>query len=151
MASRAASSARCGQPPGQLVLSELTLYGRHADRSCLPHPKRPQELAHLYHYYLHGEQGNRGSGGKKERLPNGEPFPDILLRYQVPQLLIIGAAHLLPRPLQLLLAFSCHAVTVPPLAFVAASLPTSPTSERLHRLHAGGCSHGVAAAAGGGG
>ncbi|PRW58303.1 Structural maintenance of chromosomes flexible hinge domain-containing 1 [Chlorella sorokiniana] len=42
-----------------------------------------QELAHLYHYYLHGEQGNRDGGGKKERLPNGEPFPEILLRYQV--------------------------------------------------------------------
>ena len=46
-----------------------------------------QELAHLYHYYLHGEQGNRTAGGSKAvregRLPNGEPFPDIVLQYQV--------------------------------------------------------------------
>ncbi|KAL4443930.1 hypothetical protein ABPG75_011667 [Micractinium tetrahymenae] len=46
-----------------------------------------QELAHLYHYYLHGEQGNRAAGGsaamREGRLPNGEPFPDIVLRYQV--------------------------------------------------------------------
>ena len=46
-----------------------------------------QELAHLYHYYLHGEQGNRAAGGSKAmregRLPNGEPFPDIVLQYQV--------------------------------------------------------------------
>lgn len=46
----------------------------------------PQELAHLYHYYLHGGQGNRGAGGsaamREGRLPNGEPFPDIVLRYQ---------------------------------------------------------------------
>lgn len=52
---------------------------------CMHFRKPLQELAHLYHYYLHGEQGNRGGGGKKERLPNGEPFPDIALRYQVGQ------------------------------------------------------------------
>lgn len=48
-----------------------------------------QELAHLYHYYLHGEQGNRSGGSKamrEGRLPNGEPFPEIVLRYQVQQL-----------------------------------------------------------------
>jgi hypothetical protein len=46
-----------------------------------------QELAHLYHYYLHGEQGNRaGAGGSaacQGCLPNGEPLPNIVLRYQV--------------------------------------------------------------------
>ena len=55
--------------------------------SCSPSRCPHQELAHLYHYYLHGEQGNRTAGGSKAmregRLPNGEPFPDIVLRYQV--------------------------------------------------------------------
>ena len=57
---------------------------------CFGHPPPLtllQELAHLYHYYLHGEQGNRAAGGSKAvregRLPNGEPFPDIVLQYQV--------------------------------------------------------------------
>lgn len=46
-----------------------------------------QELAHLYHYYLHGEGGNRGAGcgGAQQQggglLPNGEPLPDITLHY----------------------------------------------------------------------
>lgn len=47
-----------------------------------------QELAHLYHYYLHGEQGNRAGGGsaaREGRLPSGEPFPDITVQYQVDQ------------------------------------------------------------------
>eukprot|EP00887_Chlorella_sp_A99_P005757 scaffold1.g5757.t1 len=44
-----------------------------------------QELAHLYHYYLHGEQGNRDGGGaaaaaREGRLPNGEAFPDIAVQ-----------------------------------------------------------------------
>jgi hypothetical protein len=41
------------------------------------------ELAHLYHYYLHGEGGNRagaGAGAAGGLLPNGEPLPDIALQ-----------------------------------------------------------------------
>jgi structural maintenance of chromosomes flexible hinge domain-containing protein 1 len=43
------------------------------------------ELAHLYHYYLHGENGNRKSVEADESLvnrvlPNGEPLPRISLR-----------------------------------------------------------------------
>ncbi len=36
----------------------------------------------MYHYYLHGEGGNREALSRacEGRLPNGEPFPDITLR-----------------------------------------------------------------------
>lgn len=54
-----------------------------------------RELAHLYHYYLHGEKGNRGAAAATEpapagpgtasppagMLPNGEPVPLITLRH----------------------------------------------------------------------
>ena len=47
-----------------------------------------RELAHVYHYYLHGEGGNRtpmpqeGSSSAPSRtLPNGEPLPLIVLRH----------------------------------------------------------------------
>lgn len=41
-----------------------------------------QELAHLYHYYLHGEAGNRdGNTASGGLLPNGEPLPNITLEY----------------------------------------------------------------------
>lgn len=76
---------------GSLVSSALTTPAA-TPASTPVHPLPAlQELAHLYHYYLHGEQGNRAAGGsaavREGRLPNGEPFPDIVLRYQVQELL----------------------------------------------------------------
>lgn len=47
-----------------------------------------KELAHVYHYYLHGEGGNRvpaetapDSSSPIRTLPNGEPLPMIVLRH----------------------------------------------------------------------
>lgn len=43
-----------------------------------------RELAHVYHYYLHGEAGNRVREEGAECptvLPNGEPLPNIVLRH----------------------------------------------------------------------
>lgn len=48
-----------------------------------------QELAHLYHYYLHGETGNRESRIKEKMLlPNGEALPNINVRYQINERII---------------------------------------------------------------
>lgn len=36
----------------------------------------------MYHYYLHGELGNRDAQSPPSKvLPNGEPLPDITLQY----------------------------------------------------------------------
>ncbi len=43
-----------------------------------------RELAHVYHYYLHGEGGNRvreEGVPAPTVLPNGEPLPNIMLRH----------------------------------------------------------------------
>jgi len=47
-----------------------------------------RELAHLYHYYLHGDRGNRepsasnkANGQTRGSLPNGEPLPLITLSH----------------------------------------------------------------------
>jgi structural maintenance of chromosomes flexible hinge domain-containing protein 1 len=43
-----------------------------------------RELAHVYHYYLHGEAGNRvreEGMAAPTVLPNGEPLPNIVLRH----------------------------------------------------------------------
>jgi hypothetical protein len=43
-----------------------------------------QQLAHLYHFYLHGAAGNRhadGAGAARGTLPNGEALPEIVVRY----------------------------------------------------------------------
>lgn len=43
-----------------------------------------QQLAHLYHFYLHGAAGNRhadGAGAATGTLPNGEALPEIVVRY----------------------------------------------------------------------
>lgn len=45
-----------------------------------------RELAHVYHYYLHGEDGNRvreEGVAAPTVLPNGEPLPNIVLRHAV--------------------------------------------------------------------
>ena len=76
-------------------IGQVSVGGCNARPLSPPPPRRTtsrslhvcaQELAHLYHYYLHGEQGNRegsGGGAREGRLPNGEAFPDIVLQYQV--------------------------------------------------------------------
>jgi hypothetical protein len=44
-----------------------------------------RELAHLYHYYLHGPQGNVGSSSSAARaagmLPSGEPAPEVAVEF----------------------------------------------------------------------
>ena len=117
--------------------------------SALPLPK---ELAHLYHYYLHGEQGNRaGAGGAPcERLPNGEPFPDIVLRYQVR---FSGCSLLSGARAR---AWACRAgaaqhCSTEPVAARGAIVCMVPSPLPTHPLPAaGGRAHGVAAAADGG-
>lgn len=128
--------------------------------SCISHCL--QELAHLYHYYLHGEQGNRDGGGKKERLPNGEPFPDIVLRYQVGVVSnssfeaagLAAADSMLA--INLLLHLLCNAVAaagynklpVPPIRPACIPGCTDPQTPLFYRCTTGGCTHRVAAAPG---
>eukprot|EP00775_Hariotina_reticulata_P002831 gene2831-3124_t len=38
-----------------------------------------RDLAHLYHYYLHGAQGNTFTKSRASQLPNGERIPDIVV------------------------------------------------------------------------
>lgn len=65
---------RCSPPSSPPPIPKThTLPPRHAGRQVC------RDLAHLYHYYLHGEQGgssnnNSGGGG------GGGPLPDIVLR-----------------------------------------------------------------------
>lgn len=44
-----------------------------------------RDLAHLYHYYLHGPSGNAKpkEGGSSQQLPNGERRPDIRIEHLV--------------------------------------------------------------------
>lgn len=49
-------------------------------------PQVCRELAHLYHYYLHGPQGNLPSTSSGPRraaglLPSGEPAPEVVVEF----------------------------------------------------------------------
>lgn len=85
------NEARCGVLCCSVCIdwhqAQCVMFAACLTQICLRRWRRcVQELGHLYHYYIWGEQGNRASGGaaaREGRLPNGEPFPDIVLRYQV--------------------------------------------------------------------